>query len=96
MAEKNCRACAYSGLDGPDGPFVCGHPDSGTYGTVIGGYQLTPVEHCGPDHSKFEQHPKRHPDGSLKSLSQIKADEREAEGKSRRSTALDVLDQGER
>ena len=85
MVEKNCRACSHSYME-PDSPLICGHPDSGSFGLSV---RRDPVEHCGPERSKFEQHPKRHADGSLKTLGEIKAMEN-------RNTALDVLDGAKR
>lgn len=59
--KKTCRACAYYGIEPDDDPH-CGHPDAGPYGTYV---RREPLDHC-PGFSKFEQHPGRNPDGSLK------------------------------
>ncbi len=74
MSEKSCRACAHSYLE-PDASYpVCGHKDAGTFGVYT--HRATQVEkdptnegigHCGPERSKFEQHPLRNPDGTFKS-----------------------------
>ena len=80
MAEKNCYACSYSYME-PDSPLICGHKDSGTFGLHV---PRRPADHCGPDRTKFEQHPKRNPNGSLKSDTP------------KRTTALDVLDGAKR
>ena len=61
---NKCFACAYSYME-PDSDLVCGHPDSGTFGKFV---HRGPVEHCGPDYSKFKQHPLRNPDGTLKPI----------------------------
>ena len=59
-----CKACAFSGIE-PDSPyFICGHPDANPpWGLHI---KKEPLDHC-PNFSKFEQHPGRNPDGTLKS-----------------------------
>lgn len=59
--KKNCRACAHCFCE-PDDDFTCGHKDSGPMGLYVA---RGPVAHCG-DYTKFEQHPLRNPDGSLK------------------------------
>jgi hypothetical protein len=46
----------------PDTDLTCGHKDAGELGTTI---RKEPLNHC-PDYSKFEQHPLRNPDGTLK------------------------------
>lgn len=77
---KNCHACANSYME-PSGPadLICGHPDAGTFGKTLKGRRsiehrgsetylmtvITPDQHCG-DFTKFEQHPQREQDGSLK------------------------------
>lgn len=59
---KTCKACSFCGSE-PDEPFlICGHPDAGTFGSYL---RKEPLDHC-PDFSKFEQHPLRNEDGSLK------------------------------
>ncbi len=60
--DKNCFACRYSYME-PDSDLICGHPDSGVFGKLV---LSGPVEHCGPEYMKFEQHPLRNADGSLK------------------------------
>lgn len=59
-----CRACGYCGIEPSDMDFVCGHPDAGTFGLYI---RTEPLAHCG--WKKFEQHPGRNPDGTLKGVS---------------------------
>ena len=59
--KKNCRACAYSYME-PDSGLICGHPDAGTFGLTI---RAEPLPHC-PSFAKFEQHPGRNADGTLK------------------------------
>jgi hypothetical protein len=63
VVPTNCSACAYSGIEPDDMNLHCGHPDAGTFGVSL---RREPAEHC-PDRVKFEQHPGRNPDGSLKS-----------------------------
>jgi hypothetical protein len=60
--KKNCQACKHCFMEPSDMNFTCGHPDSGTFGLYV---TRGPVPHCG-DYTKFEQHPMRNPDGSLK------------------------------
>ena len=57
-----CKACAYSGIEPQDMDLSCGHPDAGTFGVSL---RREPAEHC-PDRIKFQQHPLRNPDGTLK------------------------------
>jgi len=69
LTMKNCLACRYSFME-PDDDLTCGHPDAGPMG------QYTSVAaaqdgHCGADHPKFEQHPLRNPDGTLKKSFEI-------------------------
>ncbi len=60
--KKTCYACAHSYME-PDSPYlVCGHKDSGSMGKFL---RIQPLDHC--DWKKFEQHPGRNKDGSLKS-----------------------------
>lgn len=61
-APTNCAACAYSGIEPNDMDLACGHPDAGTFGVTL---HKEPAAHC-PNRIKFEQHPGRNPDGSLK------------------------------
>lgn len=63
VPPKNCRACAHSYME-PDDDLTCGHPDSGPVGLYC---YRKPPDHCGPDRTKFKQHPLRNPNGSLKS-----------------------------
>lgn len=60
-----CLACRHCFME-PDDDFCCGHPDAGPAGTYI---RRAAAEggHCGAGLSKFEQHPNRDPDGSLRS-----------------------------
>jgi hypothetical protein len=50
----------------PDDDLTCGHPDAGTIGKYVR-VAVMPDGHCGPKRPKFEQHPLRNPDGTLKS-----------------------------
>lgn len=70
--KKNCYACKHSYME-PDGDprLICGHPDAGPMGqwaerivTSVGA--SSPEGHCGPERPKFEQHPHRNADGTLK------------------------------
>ena len=61
--STTCKACTYSGIEPNDMDLACGHPDAGTFGVSL---RREPAAHC-PDRVKFEQHPGRNPDGSLKS-----------------------------
>ena len=67
MSDKNCHACAFSYME-PDSPLICGHEDSGLFGLSLAGMCAPSKEggHCGPELTKFEQHPRRNPDGTLK------------------------------
>lgn len=60
----NCHACRYSYME-PSGEavLICGHRDAGFFGTYL---RKQPADHC-PSFIKFDQHPLRNPDGSLKS-----------------------------
>lgn len=61
----NCRACAHCYMEPDDLNFICGHPDAGSFGTYT--HRATAQDgHCGPDHSKFAQHPLRTAEGDLK------------------------------
>lgn len=69
--KKNCWACKHSGIEPDDQRLICGHPDGGpfgkwaeTIGTSMGASDVG--GHCGPERSKFEQHPHRNPNGTLK------------------------------
>jgi len=74
-SKKNCGACAHSYMGPSDNELVCGHPDAGGFGRYTsiaaegrlrdGSIDLSQA-HCGPDRLKFEQHPLRNEDGSLK------------------------------
>lgn len=71
--SKNCRACRFSYME-PSGPalLICGV--EGGFGSYLnprlgnesfaGRGPETPI--CGSDRPKFEQHPGRNPDGTLK------------------------------
>lgn len=64
---KNCQACSFCYYE-PDADYpICGHPDSGTMGLFVGNGHGpdSPGGHCGPDRTKFEQHPLRTPEGNL-------------------------------
>lgn len=61
--KKTCLACKYCFCE-PDDDFTCGHSDSGTMGLYV---RRGPVAHCG-NYTKFEQHPLRNADGSLKTI----------------------------
>jgi hypothetical protein len=61
-----CHACAYSYLE-PDAPkLVCGHSDTGNMFGAYTDCASSERGHCGPNHSKFQQHPGRNEDGTLK------------------------------
>lgn len=55
---KNCEACKHSYME-PDSDLICGV--AGGFGRTI----RTFGEHC-EGGKKFEQHPLRNPDGTLK------------------------------
>jgi len=59
--QPPCRACRFSFME-PDDNLTCGHPESGTMGQYV---HRGRVKHC-KQADKFEQHPQRNPDGSLK------------------------------
>ena len=61
---KNCLACRYSFME-PDDDLTCGHPDAGLVGLYVK-HAAAPGGHCGPSRPKFDQHPLRNPDGTLK------------------------------
>lgn len=68
-AFTNCFACKHSGMEPDDRRLFCMHPDSGTFGKYLTSQRQNPSEakplpHCGG--KKFEQHPNRNRDGSLK------------------------------
>lgn len=63
--EKNCKACTHSFME-PDDDLTCGHPDAGVMGIYVQ-HARAEKGHCGPALPKFEQHPLRNSDGSLKS-----------------------------
>lgn len=56
-----CYACTHSYME-PDSGLICGHKDAGWFGLTI---YKEPLDHC-PNFCKFEQHPLRNSDGSLK------------------------------
>lgn len=59
-----CLACRYCFME-PDDDFCCGHPDAGPVGTYVN-RAVADGGHCGPSRPKFEQHPLRNSDGTLK------------------------------
>lgn len=59
--KQKCFACSHSYME-PDSDLICGHKDAGGFGKVIRKDNIT---HC-KDADKFEQHPLRNKDGSLK------------------------------
>lgn len=64
---KNCQACSFCYYE-PDADYpICGHPDSGTMGLFVGNGRGpdSPGGHCGPERTKFKQHPLRTPEGNL-------------------------------
>lgn len=65
---KDCRACAYCGIEPSDMNFVCGHPSAGLMGRYLHIVDNPRREgnFCGPDAVAFKPHPLRHEDGSLK------------------------------
>lgn len=67
MSAKTCLACAHCGTEPDDPRFICGHKDAGEFGLYLRGLTVVqPAKHCGEERSKFEQHPLRNEDGSLK------------------------------
>lgn len=65
--SRNCQACSFCYYE-PDADYpICGHPDSGTMGLFVGNGHGpdSPGGHCGPERTKFEQHPLRTPEGGL-------------------------------
>lgn len=64
-APKNCAACAHSFME-PDDDLTCGHKDAGPVG-IYTRHAAGKGGHCGPERPKFEQHPGRNPNGTLKS-----------------------------
>lgn len=64
MSERNCHACAYSGIEPDDMDLTCGHPKARQ---PFGEHVLRgPIKPCGPGRVLFEQHPGRTPSGHLK------------------------------
>lgn len=64
---KPCNACSHCGYE-PDEPYpICKHPDSGVFGLYVGNGRGpdSPGGHCGPERTKFQQHPLRTPEGNL-------------------------------
>lgn len=61
---KCCASCSYSFMEPDDMNLTCGHPDTnnGGFGLHI---RTEPLPHCA-GFSKWEQHPRRNPDGTLK------------------------------
>jgi len=64
VAAPNCRACRYCFME-PDDDFCCGHPDAGSVGQYVR-VAASKDGHCGPQRPKFDQHPLRNPDGTLR------------------------------
>lgn len=53
-------------MEPDDSRLICGHKDSGTFGLYLSSMngETKPADHCRGN--KFEQHPLRNRDGSLK------------------------------
>lgn len=67
MNRKTCLACAHCGTEPDDPRFICGHKDAGEFGVYLRLLSNPlPAKHCGDDRAKFEQHPMRNENGSLK------------------------------
>lgn len=65
--DKNCYACTHSYME-PDSPYlICGHRQEGPFGKFIYNSEKA-LDTC--EFKKFEQHPLRNEDGSLKSKDQ--------------------------
>ncbi len=66
MSERNCAACAYSGIEPDDMDLTCHHAQARQpFGEhVIRG----PIAPCGPERVLFEQHPRRSASGELSPL----------------------------
>lgn len=64
---KNCKACKYCGMEPDDMNFICFHSDAGGWGQYTK-HTIKETGHCGPELKKFEQHPLRNTDGSLKTV----------------------------
>lgn len=62
--KPTCWACTHSYME-PDSDLVCGHPDAGIVGATAN-RASGEDGHCGPERPKFQQHPRRNPDGTLK------------------------------
>lgn len=62
---KNCKACAFSYME-PDDDLTCGHKDADQPFGTYAHHASAPDGHCGPDRPKFEQHPGRNLNGTLK------------------------------
>jgi hypothetical protein len=63
MAYTNCCACKNSYMD-PDSEYlVCGLKENGLFGTYVKDINV-PLDNCKGE--KFEQHPLRNTNGSLK------------------------------
>ena len=75
-----CTACAHSYMGPGDEELVCGHVDAGAMGIYARraredadyvplshlGVKSPAVGHCGPEATKFEQHPDRTESGGFK------------------------------
>lgn len=60
--RKNCQACTHSYME-PDDDLTCGHPGAGSFGLYVKNREK--FTHC-KNFDKFEQHPQRNADGTLK------------------------------
>ncbi len=60
--QPPCAACAFSGIEPQDMDLFCAHPDAGAFGVTL---RKEPADHC-PGKVKFQQHPGRNADGTLK------------------------------
>lgn len=65
--SKRCEACSYCFIEPSDMNFTCGHPDAGPVGLYTH-HAVKEGGHCGPNLSKFEQHPLRNEDGTIKEV----------------------------
>lgn len=61
-SSPNCRACSFCSMEPDDDRLICGHPDAGPAGLYM---DPAPAKHCGPNRSKFKQHPMRNANGDL-------------------------------
>lgn len=64
MSERNCLACANSGIEPDDMDLTCHHPQARQ---PFGEHVLRgPIGPCGTERTLFEQHPGRTSDGFLR------------------------------